>query len=111
MSPAGVSGRYAARAPAFRPEADPATLGDHCAMQVVGDEPIHHRERRQGAAGGKGFEGAEPLASPMCSDRASSSSSGPPPSPSSRAARMVHAWVVGRRVRVRCDAGKRQYTA
>ena len=27
------------------------------AMQVVGDEPNHHLERRAGATGGKGFEG------------------------------------------------------
>ncbi len=36
-------------------------------MQVVGDEPNHHRERRSGAAGSQGIEGdaQRPLASPM----------------------------------------------
>ena len=38
------------------------------AMQVVGDEPIHHREGRLGATGGRGFEGgraASPRQIPM----------------------------------------------
>ena len=35
---------------------------DGGAVQAVGDEPIHHRERQSGAAGGKGVEGVEPLA-------------------------------------------------
>ena len=35
-------------------------------MQVVGDEPNRHRERRTGATGCQGFEGAEPLARAQC---------------------------------------------
>ena len=37
-------------------------------MQVVGDEPIHFREPRMSATGGKGVEGAEPHARAQCAD-------------------------------------------
>ena len=45
-----------------------AVGGHDVAMQVVGDEPIHHRERRPGATGGQGFEGGRsvPLARAQC---------------------------------------------
>ncbi len=33
-------------------------------MRVAGDEPVHHRERRSGAAGSKGIEGERSLPSP-----------------------------------------------
>ena len=35
------------------------------AMQLVGDEPTHFRERRLGATQGKGFEGARSIPSPV----------------------------------------------
>ena len=38
------------------------------ATAVIGDEPMHFRERRPSATGGKGFEGAEPLARSQCAD-------------------------------------------
>ena len=38
--------------------------GDDNFTEVVGAEPHHHRVRRQGAAGGKGFEGERSFPSP-----------------------------------------------